>query len=455
MSGRNVQNKLPLPVSLRVYSSITLALTYIAFAVKPLLAGYGGFRDTVPERLGKFSPELEEFSKTSGSRKVVWIHAVSVGEAAVAKVLVDSIRSRNPEVQIAISTTTFTGRDYIRRNFEPDLLFFYPLDLPGPMRNLVHKLKPTCFVDIEVELWPNCFRALVDAGVPMALANGRISDRAADPPGLMKALYRWLLGSMDRLFMRSEKDVERVIALGAPRNKTVLAGNLKFAACGHPPDAAVRNNTRALLGVNDKSILLVCGSTHPGEDEQLLDAWNNLREQLDQPVHLVLAPRHLEQVDRIISLVSESGENAVKWTEITRSGRIDENVQVVVIDTIGELMGLYAAADVAFVGGSLIAKGGHNVLEPVAMGIPTLHGPSMANFHDLKEVLSGAGLITEVANSGELVNECLKILETNDRVDFIEQSRKLIDSQQKASDLIADWVVEKLGQMPDNNYTQD
>ncbi len=443
MTG-SVENN-PVPFALRFYSGTTAALTPLAHLLKPGLSTYGGFKDTVSERLGKFSPVLDELEANRGDRKVVFIHAVSVGEAAIANPLVSAIRSRKPDCLIAISTTTFTGRDYILKNFKPDALFFFPIDLPGVMRRLVDKLRPDCFLDIEIELWPNLFRALVEAGVPMALANGRISDRSANPPSIVRSVYRWMLGSLDALFMRSAEDVERVIGLGAPEDRTHLAGNLKFAACGEPPEIEERDRVRCMLGVTDENKLIVAGSTHPGEDEKLIEAWQKINADESKPdSHLVIAPRHLEQVERIAKLFKQDGVKVELWTDIQAEGRIQDGVRAVIVNTIGELMAFYGAADVAFVGGSLVTRGGHNVLEPVAMGVPTLHGPSMANFHDLKQVLGKAGLIYEVADADELAEKSLKIFDEINLSEYRIKARSLISQQLQATDMIADWVAGKI-----------
>lgn len=441
-----IQNN-PEPLILKAYSVMCTALVPVLHLSKPLLAMYGGFRDTVPERLGYFSPVLDELEAKRSGRPLVWIHAVSVGEASVAGALMGEIKERRPDSLIALSTTTFTGRDYIIRNLEPDALFFFPLDLPGALRKLVAKLRPNCFLDVEVELWPNLFRTLADYNIPMALANGRISDRAANPPYILRGLYRWLLSSFDGLFMRSGEDVERAVKIGAPRNRTHLAGNLKFAACGKPPDSESRNRIRDLLGIGPNGKLVVAGSTHPGEDEKILNSWLDLKKnRKDGEIHLVLAPRHLEQVERIANLVRETNEPVELWTDIRDRGKILPDVHAVVVNTIGELMKLYGAADLAFVGGSLIKRGGHNVLEPVAMGVPTLHGPSMDNFHDLKKVLGEADLITEVSDSGDFTREAERIFSEIDLSEYRAKARGLIDTQLKAADIIADWVASKLPQ---------
>lgn len=436
----------PEPTILKFYTGLSAVLAPLIHLSKPLLALYGGFRDTVPERLGAFSPALDELQNNRDGRPLVWIHAVSVGEASVAGALMGEIKKRRQDSLIALSTTTFTGRDYIVRNLEPDALFFFPLDLPDTVHRLVAKLRPNCFLDIEVELWPNLFRVLADFNVPMALANGRISDRAASPPYAVRGLYKWLLSSFDGLFMRSREDVERAVKIGAPRERTHLAGNLKFAACGEPPDAEFRKFTRDLLGLEPNGKLVVAGSTHPGEDEKLIESWLELKEGTDGSgnVHLVLAPRHLEQVERIANLILETGEPVELWTDICERGTIQQGVKAVVVNTIGELMRLYGAADLAFVGGSLIKRGGHNVLEPVAMGVPTLHGPSMDNFHDLKKVLGEAGLITEIADSAEFTKAARQIFSEVDLPDYRAKARRLIENQLQAADMIADWVVSKL-----------
>ncbi len=444
MAAETQQNR-SLPWTLKAYTGLSCVLTPLVHLAGPFLSNYGGFKDTVPERLGRFSPALDELEKARHGRKLVWIHAVSVGEAAVAKALIEAIRTRCEDALVAVSTVTFTGRDYIRRNFQPDALFFLPLDLPGATRRLVAKLRPDCFLDIEVELWPNLFRALVDSRVPMALANGRISDRAARRPVFLRGLYRWLLGSFDALFMRSAEDVERVKALGAPAERTHLAGNLKFAACGSPPGVEERDRMRGFLGVGPTSKLLVAGSTHPGEDEKLIQVWKDLNGaggvEGGGSVHLVLAPRHLEQVPRVTQLVRASGEKVSLWTEVRERGGVPDGVKAIVVDTIGELMKLYGAADVAFVGGSLVSRGGHNVLEPVAMGVPTLHGPSMSNFHDLQKVLGEAGVITEVADSKELEEGIRRVLREVDIEEYRLKASSLIAGQLKAADMIADWVA--------------
>ena len=455
MSPETGQNQLSEPAALKLYAGLTWFFAPLFYLASPLLKYYGGFKDTVPERLGRFSPVLDELERARGSRPLVWIHAVSVGETAIAGPMMEAIRDRRPDALVALSTTTFTGRDYVTRNLKPDALFFYPLDLPGTMNRLVMKLKPDCFIDVEVELWPNCFRALKRAGVKMALANGRISDRAATPPLIVRGLYKWLLRCFDALFMRSAEDVERAIALGAPSDRTHLAGNLKFAAPGPPLPAEERKRIRTLLGVGDRGKLLVAGSTHPGEDEKVLDAWSKLNSGLlpDEigPLHLILAPRHLEQVERVTGLAKAAGGKTARWTEI-RDGKGAPDANVVIVDIIGELMKLYGAADAAFVGGSLVPRGGHNVLEPVAVGVPTLHGPSMANFHDLVRTLGQANLLIEVSDSDDLANSIKRVFMEFNLDEYRTRARELIGRQLKAADMIGDWVSANLPPAkPSNN----
>ncbi|HDS30062.1 MAG TPA: hypothetical protein ENN67_03375, partial [Firmicutes bacterium] len=439
---------IPEPFLLKIYSALTGGLAPLCHLAKPFLKSYGGFRETVPERLGKFSPELDKIREIRGNRKLVWIHAVSVGEAAVAGALLEPIRLKCPDSLVAISTVTLTGREFINRNMKPDLLFFLPFDLPRVVNRLVDKLKPDCFIDIEVELWPNLLRKLKRDGVPMALANGRISDRAANPPAIWKPILSWALSSFDALFMRSSEDVERVIALGAPKNNVHLAGNLKFAAAGKPPNPDDRAKLRKILNVFEQGRLMVAGSTHPGEDEQIIRAWTDLNNGM-LPVNLgtmtlVIAPRHLEQVPNVVSLVRKSGNDVMLWTQVSKSGGLPSDIRAVVVDTIGELIKLYGAADVAFVGGSLVPRGGHNVLEPVAGGVPTLHGPSMSNFHDLVRVLGDAGLIIKVDDTESLARTALECLTGIDIDDYRRRSSDLISRQLRAAEIISDWVVTNL-----------
>ena len=437
----------PAPAIVKTYFTLSKIISPIFFLSGPLLSKYGGFMDTVPERLGKFSPALEILNHKRGNRHLVWIHAVSVGEAAIAGAITDAIRNRSDKILVAFSTTTFTGLDYIRRNCTPDSIFFFPIDLPSAMHKLVDKIRPDCFIDVEVELWPNCFRELRLAGIPMALANGRISDRAANPAPFMRKVYKWLFGCFDVLFMRSEEDVNRVVALGAPRERTRLAGNLKFAACNKPLPDEQRSKLREILGAGERGRIFVAGSTHPGEDEKIIASWRDLNNRILpenlKPLILVLAPRHLEQVERLRGLIANGSERVELWTAV-RDGGINPGTTAIIVDTIGELNKLYGAADVAFVGGSLIKRGGHNVLEPVAVGTPTLHGQSMDNFHDLVRVLGNGGLLTEVADSKELGEAILKILTELDISEYRVKAEKVIDAQTKASGIIAEWVIEKI-----------
>ena len=326
-----------------------------------------------------------------------WIHAVSVGEAVAAVPLVEGIHRVWPSLNIVVSTATPTGATIVRdRLGHLATHCYFPFDLPGPIKRALRAIRPSFFVALETEIWPNFFRALGRRGIPAMIANGRISDRSFRRYRLARVFIRRLLGQIGVFAMQSAEDARRIIALGAPPERVVVAGNLKAESSPH--DAGVEALWRRLLGLSGSEPVWIAGSTHAGEEEIVIETF--LRLQARHPsLVLVLAPRHPERVPEVERLVRLRGLEPIRRTALPiRPGAR----AVIVLDTVGELAQLYQVASVVFVGGSLIPWGGHNMLEPAFGRKPVLFGLHTQNFRESAELLLAAGGALLVANGDEL-----------------------------------------------------
>jgi 3-deoxy-D-manno-octulosonic-acid transferase len=326
----------------------------------------------------------------------IWVHAVSVGEVTAAVPLVRGLRARWPTTEVAISTVTATGAQVARARL-PDVpaAFVLPIDLGSTTRRAVARVRPRCFIALETELWPNLIHSLAEAGIPVLVANGRISDRSFRRYVRVRRLFRRVLGEVTLFAMQSEEDARRVERLGAPPERVVVTGNLKYDAA--PADDGATRRWRELLGVRAEDRVWVAGSTHVGEEGPVLDAFLALREALPA-LRVVLAPRHPERVPEVEALARARGLDPVRRTGLGAR----RAASVVLLDTVGELAGLYGVADVIFVGGSLVPAGGHNVIEPALHGKPIVFGPHMANFRDVAGLLLEAGGAVQLAGAAGL-----------------------------------------------------
>jgi 3-deoxy-D-manno-octulosonic-acid transferase len=345
---------------------------------------HGGFKD----RFGFFTPDS---LRRLASGKNIWIHAVSVGEVVAIDGLVQSLRADYPGHQLVMSVTTKTGYSLAKRKYPENILLLWaPLDFSWVVRRFVNAIKPVLYIAAETELWPNLFRRLSNDGVPIVVINGRISDNAFSRYRLMKGLLQGTVRRVRLFCMQSSVDVERVIALGADSSAVKLAGNVKFD--NTPPVVSIGPRE---LGLDQGHLVLVGGSTHPGEEECLVGTFLSLRRQYPA-LRLVLAPRHPERAADISRLVKTNGLNPVFFS--TNRSVIGPD-DVLIVNAIGHLLGYYAAATVVFVGKSLTAKGGHNIIEPAVYGKPIIIGPHMQNFRDISEAFKKAGAVIQVKDA--------------------------------------------------------
>jgi 3-deoxy-D-manno-octulosonic-acid transferase len=334
-----------------------------------------------------------------------WLHAVSVGEAIAATPLVEGLQRRYPSLPLVITTVTETGAAVVRERFPEASHRFLPVDLPRPVRRAVNAIDPSFLICMETELWPTLLRTLARRQIPVMIANGRLSDRSFRRYQLVRGFMKDVLGDITAFAMRSAEDARRVIALGARPERVYVTGNVKHDAAEDPPGVA--DLWRRLLGITDGRAVWIAGSTHDGEEAAVLDAHAAARRRFPD-LALVLAPRHPERVPAVLDMIATRGETAVRRSELPRPKRSDA---IILVDTVGELAQLYAVADVVFVGGSLVASGGHNMLEPAARGKPVLLGPHNENFRDSAELLLACGAARVVRNGIELGGELIALLD--------------------------------------------
>lgn len=351
------------------------------------------YRRRWAERLGYFAPLPEQ--------RAVWVHAVSVGEVLVAVPLIKWLRERGETV--LVTTTTPTGAERVHAAFGGEVRHLYcPYDLPDVVRRFVRRARPRLAIVIETELWPNLFRACARADVPVVVANARLSARSAAGYARIAGLMRATLADVRLVAAQSEADAARLRALGA---RTVqVTGNVKFDL--HLPASLHEQSAVLRRGWGEHRRVWLAASTHAGEEEQVLAAHAELRRALPDAL-LVLAPRHPERGDDVAALCRRHGYAVVRRSE--RRPLVPPDA-VFLVDTLGELAVFYAAADVAFVGGSLVPTGGHNVLEPAALGKAVVVGPHTFNFLEITAQLVECGAARRVADGAALAHAVTEYL---------------------------------------------
>jgi 3-deoxy-D-manno-octulosonic-acid transferase len=343
------------------------------------MATNGKYREGLSERLGWVPGRLRE----GDARKTIWVHAVSVGEVLAASRLVNELSACAPQYRVLLSTTTRTGQRLARERTGANHAFYFPLDFPWIVRRYLRILDPVLLVLVETELWPNLLTACRQNAIPVALVNGRISDRSLPRYMRLRRLWKKILSGVSIFLAQSQEDVKRLKAIGAPAGRVSFAGNLKFDVRSAEP-AAITTTLREKLPTGTR--VLVCGSTLEGEEEILLDAFRQLLKTIPDCV-MILAPRHPERFGRVVQLMKNRKETCVRRSNwMKRPAKIKPGT-VILLDSIGELASVYALASVAFVGGSLVPAGGHNPLEPAQFAVPVVMGNHYANFRDIIDTL--------------------------------------------------------------------
>ena len=354
-------------------------------------------RSGLRERFGWYAPQRLAAIK---GRPVIWIHAVSVGETRAAIPLIKGLRQAWPEHALLLTNVTETGHEVAGTIAELDLCLFFPLDLSFVIRRVLDRLQPRLIVIVETEIWPNLIRAAARRHIPLALVNGRISDRSFPRYLWWKRLLAPLLQQVRSFCMQSRVDSERMMVLGARPESVVTSGNLKFDMpmnLAETDPALLRERYRLPMNLP----LWICGSTHDGEEAALLQSYRTLLEQ-GAELALVLVPRHPPRVPAVCELLTARNFPYRRRSQLTTESPLLAKGEVLLVDTLGELLPLYAASDVVFVGGSLVPTGGHNLLEAALVSRPVIFGPHMHNFREISQLILSAGAGSQVQSPDEL-----------------------------------------------------
>jgi 3-deoxy-D-manno-octulosonic-acid transferase len=382
------------------------------------------YRDGLLERLGRVPRKLEAVSGRA-RRSVIWLHAVSVGEVLAVSRLVRSLNAAFPDFAVVISTTTRTGQALARERFGVNRVFYCPLDMPWAVRAYLNAMEPRMLVLAETEFWPNLLSGCFRRGIPVVVVNARISNRSWPRYRMLRRLWRPLLSGLSCVLAQSETDAKRLRAIGCAAERVTVAGNLKFDVRAVEETGSTQFLRRQAEGLR----LLVAGSTHEGEEDVLLDAWKELL--VSEPaLVMVLAPRHPERFGAVEALLERSGTRWAKRSEW--SEREPEEIgagMIVLLDTIGELASVYSVASVAFVGGSLVAVGGHNPLEPAQFGVPIVMGPHYANFTAITDLLRRADAL-RIAKKEELADVLIELLRDRAMAEAMGARAKIVFEEQ-------------------------
>ena len=372
------------------------------------------------ERFG-FVPDIP------ADQAVIWVHSVSVGETLAALPLIKALQSRHPQTQLVVTTTTPTGSARVIAAFGNSVYHVYsPYDLPDVLARFHRRVHPDLLVIMETELWPNLIHSCAHRNVPVIVANARLSEKSAVGYQKFSALTRPMLQQVTTIAAQHRDDADRFIQLGLPENQLVVTGNIKFDLS---IDKAVREKAaqlkqqwRANRDTDTGRPILLVASTHKGEDEIVLDGFAEILNQVPDLL-LVLVPRHPERFDEVATLCQQRGFNTVRRSVGDVPSLSD---QILLGDTMGELLVFFGACDIAFVGGSLVPVGGHNLIEPAAWGVPVLSGPTLFNFSEASKLLLAEQGMSICNDADQLAAECTRLLQNPEAVAAMGHAAKRV-----------------------------
>ncbi|MDX1432121.1 MAG: lipid IV(A) 3-deoxy-D-manno-octulosonic acid transferase [Gammaproteobacteria bacterium] len=410
------------------------ALHYLALPYIFLRLLWRGQRD--PGYLDRWGERFGRISALDGDRPTLWVHAVSVGEVQAAVPLVRALRAEDRDVRIVVTTTTPTGRERVRQALGNSVLHRYaPYDLPGAVRRFLERVRPRLVIIMETELWPNILHQCARRRVPVLLANARLSEQSAASYRRIASTARRMLSSIACIAAQTRHDAERFIALGARPDCVRVTGNTKFDVRLPASLNEEAQVLRRCFGV-DRGVW-IAASTHDGEEQQVLEAYRRVLATLPDSL-LVLVPRHPDRAQAVAALARKLGYAVVMRSENPTSCA---EVGIFIGDSMGELPLFYAASDVAFVGGSLVPEGGHNMLEPAALGIPIVFGPHVHDVAEISERLEEVAAGTRVENSEELAATVLRYMgDANLRHVAGQRGREFVQQNRGALNLVMELV---------------
>ncbi|NTV29835.1 MAG: 3-deoxy-D-manno-octulosonic acid transferase [Candidatus Omnitrophica bacterium] len=399
-------------------------LIYILFYL-PIMLLRGKWHNGMKARLGFIpDPILDRLR----GRRNIWLHAVSVGEVMAVEGMIRRLREQFPDRQIILSVTTRAGHALARRRYaDTSLVIWSPLDLSLTVRIFVAAIRPEIYIAAETELWPNLFARLAQERVKILIVNGRISDAAFPRYRLVRGWLKSVLAKVSLFCMQSDLDVRRIVELGAPSERVVNVGNVKFDLTSDLAQASPGE-----LGLEPGKLVWVAGSTHPGEEELVLGVYESLCTQFPD-LRLVVAPRHPERAPGIVQMIAKSGLIPILFSTANRKPL--GAGEVLVVDTIGHLVQFYSVATVVFVGKSLTVRGGHNIIEPGIFGKPVLVGPHMQNFMDITRAFMDSQAVVQVPDATALRSELERLLASSEERGLLGQrARDVIQRNRGATE---------------------
>jgi 3-deoxy-D-manno-octulosonic-acid transferase len=416
------------------------------------------YLSNIPERLGwRFPPELRDENSPGWAQKSIWIHAVSVGEVLAVLPLAQQLKERFPQLRLVVSTTTVTGQKIARERMPfADAVFYFPLDWSGPVRRALGAARAAAVIIVETEIWPNFLRECRRAQVPVIFVNGRLSERSfrgygralSYSAGALAGFLKKVLGDATLFLMQSEEDAARLIALGAPGERVLVSGNIKYDVA-EPDESPLSTWLEAELAKSNRRPVVVAGSVLANEEISVLRAFAEVEREFPRAL-LILAPRKPEQFENAATIVAESGRKLLRRRDLVFNGAgsavLPEPVNVFLLDSLGELGELYRLADAVFVGGSLVPGGGHNILEPAAFGKIPIYGPSMENFREMSGKFLAAGAAIQVKSSEELGAAWASLLREPERAARMGTfARELVERNRGATQRVLQHIEQLLG----------
>ena len=373
---------------------------------------HGKSRRGIRERLGYYDPDVLAALQ---AQPFVWIHAVSVGETRAALPLIKRLKKDYPDYRILLTNVTETGRAIAADNSNIDYCLFFPFDFSWAVRRVLTQLRPALILLVETEIWPNFTRQAETLGIPLMLVNGRLSDRSYPRYRRLRLLLKPLLQGFTAFCMQSQQDADRIMSLGGDAARVENTGNLKFDYEHRVVDDQRLQLLRNRYGLCAENTVLVAGSTHDGEEKILLDSYRQITPRIKKQPVLVLIPRHPERRREVEATLKKSHIDYRLRSQMAAGDDCLRPGQVLLVDTLGEVMDLYALADLVFVGGSLVPVGGHNLLEAALLAKPVLFGPHVHNFKSISTKLMRAGAGVKVQNQQELEQQTVLLLNDSAR----------------------------------------
>lgn len=394
---------------------------------------HGKYRDGWSEKLWGRLPERD------GSRSCLWLHAVSVGEVLQLRPVMKLLAAQRPDWDFVITTTTRTGWDVAKKEFAQHTVCYCPLDFSWAVRRAIARLKPSAIVLVELELWPNLILTAHRLGIPLALINGRVSEKSFRGYRRIRPLIARLLRCFDLIAAQNREYADRLLTLGALSERLQVTGSIKFDGVQLDRANSRTAELRQFFGLRSGEKVFIAGSTQDPEESFALDAWQSLRNEFPN-LRLILVPRHKERFEDVAALVTSRGLTLQRRSNVVRN-----TGDVLLLDTLGELGACWGLADIAFVGGSLTQRGGQNMLEPAAYGAAVLFGPNTWNFRDIVEQLLARDAACVVRTADELTATVGALLRDSEMaVELGRRASRFVATQQGA----AARTVELLLQLP-------